>query len=593
MKIFQTNSDERPLSNKERALLTQLLLMTGREDRLKRSPWVDKYQLPSIHSICPKLRSAKKKHVPIEVRRDLFNRLLLNLSIMPVSGEFFNTVFGDTDFSDDLAIKERIKLFRIICMLDYGNFRYGYKRLRQDDLLIKKKWTLYFPSENESEALEREARFQNRPEPEGLIKIESNELFALGSLESEQLKSINSARETLRQIFTEALADDVKDFKGLKRLRLRKRSPSLTCLIAKAGLPGAEELLHSHAEDERSYQRILSDLLANCSGIDEETIKQIRRYGMQNAKTYMAMHDLDIYVATSMRAPLHFTTNWSFVDTLFHRGQLKSWKLRYFDPTQTFLPSRIQMGLLECLMIKRTKLTVYHAQESDTFGKDCEAGVTLAQAKPVVVFVTRLFDRQPQMESLYVIFDEAAKEIHRDDFIKYFKKKGLLSKTQATSLLRDPEKSKADAIEIVAQKYVPPVLRKILRDHLEMELIRQGYAPPDRAVRKFALDLIIKLERRALTFRDVHPLALQASPKDGVARGVIVTRTIDNTARVVSALLGDTLSYEIVDENDNWLLVDSITHSPVRVVTKDPVLTSAFWSEKWGSKDWVEVERGG
>jgi len=97
------------------------------------------------------------------------------------------------------------------------------------------------------------------------------------------------------------------------------------------------------------------------------------------------------------------------------------------------------------------------------------------------------------------------------------------------------------------------------------------------------LEIMIKLERRALTFRDVHPLALQASPMDGVARGVIVTRTVDNTAKVVSGLIGHTLEYEIVEEDQNWLLVEAITSSPVRVVTKDPVLTSAFWSEKWGA----------
>src|SRR5205807_1540880 len=120
--------------------------------------------------------------------------------------------------------------------------------------------------------------------------------------------------------------------------------------------------------------------------------------GLQNARTYMAMHDLNLYVATSMREPLHFTTNWAFVQGLFHAGHLSDWNLRYFDPTQAFLPDRIQKGLLECLMIKRAQLTVYNAQESDTFGKDSEAGVTLAQAKPVVVFVARLFDQQPTMK---------------------------------------------------------------------------------------------------------------------------------------------------------------------------------------------------
>ncbi len=33
-------------------------------------------------------------------------------------------------------------------------------------------------------------------------------------------------------------------------------------------------------------------------------------------------------------------------------------------------------------MIKRARMSVYNAQESDTFDKDAEAAVTLAQDKP-------------------------------------------------------------------------------------------------------------------------------------------------------------------------------------------------------------------
>ena len=93
-------------------------------------------------------------------------------------------------------------------------------------------------------------------------------------------------------------------------------------------------------------------------------------------------------------------------------------------------------------MIKRTKLTVYHAQESDTFGKDCEAGVTLAQAKPVVVFVTRLFDGQAGMEDLYASFDAAARKVRRKEFFDYLKQKELLTDVNYELLISDPEKQR-------------------------------------------------------------------------------------------------------------------------------------------------------
>ena len=567
------------LTNSEIELLKHLLLMTGREDRFGRFPLVDNDQLPSIHTICPKLRRARQDNIAPDAQRELFNRLLLNLSVMPASQAFFNTVFPDTDFSDDEAIKIRVDRFRALCMLEYGNFRFGYKQLRRNDELLHRKWSLHFPATNETNdrILDRQNRIAS-----DLVPIEPRELFALGNLESEQINRINQAREALAETFKSALAKGVKDFDGVKKFVPRHHK--LTTLIAEAGLPGAEDLVDYETQNNLSYQQVLAELLKSCSRIDGNAIDLIRSRGMQNANTYMAMHDLDVYVATSMRAPLHFTTNWAFVNNLFNSQQVSALKLRYFDPTQTYMESRIQMGLLECLMIKRTRLTVYHAQESDTFGKDCEASVTLAQGKPVVVFVTRLFDHQPPIERLYGIFDEAATRIHRDHFCGHLRDNDLLRRDQFDSLIGDPEKSKADAIETVLREQVPPVLKKLGGDRVEMELIRQGYAcPSEQDALKFALEIVIKLERRALTFRDVHPLALQASPMDGVARGVIVTRTVENTARVVSGLIGHTLEYQIVEEEQNWLLVDAITSSPVRVVTKDPVLTSAFWSEKWGT----------
>ncbi|MDX6501376.1 MAG: hypothetical protein QOG23_4636 [Blastocatellia bacterium] len=565
------------LLSDELSLLAHLLLMTGREDRLARTPLVDHYQLPNIRAICQKLRSATKNGTPVDARCDLFNRLLLSLSIKTVSGSFFDIVFDGIDFSDDEAILQRVNAFRILCMLEYGNFRFGYKQLRRDDALHKQKWASYFPSMEE--AAERKSKFQCRPAPEGLIPIEPFELFALGNLENQQLESINVARETLRRIFTEALKNGVDDFEGLKKVGVARKISKLTSLVAKAGLPRVEELVDLQIANERTYERVLTELQTSCRGIDNDGINRIRADGIQNANFYMAMPDLNVYVATLMRAPLHFTTNWTFVNALFHSGQLSSWNLRYFDPTQTYLQSRIQMGFLERLMIKRTQLMVYRPQESDAFGKDSEAGVVLAQGKPVVAFVTRLFNRLPEMKSLYAALDEATRTIHRDNFVVFLRDQGLLTNKQVESLLIEPERSKADVIETVMRAYAQPVLKKIGSDHLDMELIRHGYVPPDHDVLDFVFDRIIKLERRALTFRDVHPLALQASPIDGVARGVIVTRTVHDTATVVGGLLSGTLTYDIIDDWENWILIDSVTQSPVRVVTKNPVLMAAFWSE--------------
>lgn len=571
------------LSTEETELVTLLLLMTGREERLARKPWIEQGQIIGIQAIWPTLKTATEKGMKYEARCDLVNRLLLTLGIMTISPQFFQVVFHNANFSKLEDIQTKINLFRTLCMLDYGSFRFGYKRLR-DGKLIKEKWNRYFP--DESEATMRAQAIRDSPAPVGLTSIQASKLFALGYLASEQAADINAARKQLTSVIQRALDKEVKHFKGLVSTAKELGIEGLPQLIGKVGIPRTEELLYPDLPlfaKKQTYVEILTSVRENCVPVDEKAIEDTQAAGMQNARTYMAMHDLDIYVATSMRDPLHFTTNWTFVQRLFHNGDLAEWNLRYFDPTQAFLLDRIQKGLMECLMIKRAKLTVYNAQESDTFGKDSEAGVTLAQAKPVVVFVARLFDHNANFTNLYQAIDQAPR-ILRDEFVNLLQANKLLTTDDAKSLL-GPEKGKPDAIEFVIRKHAPPLLEQAGADHVGMELIRQGYEPKGNSVElnDFAVERILRLERRALTFRDVHPLALQTSPMDGVARGVIVTRTVEDTARVVSGLLRGTLQYEIVQEDANWLLVETITRSPVRVVTKDPVLTSAFWSEQWGS----------
>src|SRR4029078_1006660 len=68
-------------------------------------------------------------------------------------------------------------------------------------------------------------------------------------------------------------------------------------------------------------------------------------------------------------------------------NHLKEIPLRWFDPTQSYDENIIDKGILEGLMLKRAKCTIYMAQESDTLGKDSELASTLAQGKPVIAYI--------------------------------------------------------------------------------------------------------------------------------------------------------------------------------------------------------------
>lgn len=91
-----------------------------------------------------------------------------------------------------------------------------------------------------------------------------------------------------------------------------------------------------------------------------------------------------------MRTEADFVSVSGFTDALFKHDELRPLKLRFFDPTQSWIEDRVAKGLVEALMLRRSSMTIYMAQKSDTFGKDSEASVALGQGKPVVVYVPKL-----------------------------------------------------------------------------------------------------------------------------------------------------------------------------------------------------------
>jgi hypothetical protein len=331
------------LTIEESGLLELLLYMTGREDRLSRKPLVQKEQVSGIRAIWPQLRDAAKRAMEPNTRCELMNRLLLGLGVNPISNDFFDTVFGLIDFSYFGDVQERIDRFRSLCMLDYGNFRYGYKQFRQG-ALISERWRKYFP--NPGEVTQRARDLRNRLETVGLIPIAPSQLFSLGYLAGEHAPRINASRKLLVNLLNRAREERVSNFDELRSFAKKGETKNLMDLLAKAGIPGTDSLLYSDTPlfggNKKTYSDTLLELEQSCVTVDEAAIKEARENGLHNARTYLAVQDLDVYVATSMREPLNFTTNWEFVRRLFHQGELAEWRLRYFDPTQAFLEDRIQ-----------------------------------------------------------------------------------------------------------------------------------------------------------------------------------------------------------------------------------------------------------
>lgn len=254
-----------------------------------------------------------------------------------------------------------------------------------------------------------------------------------------------------------------------------------------------KELLKRERIDEKliqtdSPQKNMENLLSTLDKYlsDNKENLDFLDIGKKNYQRYLVIDDVDVYFATSMREDEDFKLIGNFINKVMNVSILKDLKLRYFDPTQAFTNDRIAKGLLEALMLKRTKVAVYYAWPGETFGKVSEASTMLVQGKPVIIFVPKF---------------------NVDEKDKYK-----------------------------------------------------------------------RAERLAKNYKELHPLSLQVNIKNGVANGVIVVRKEAECSKVLYQLLTDNLETEIIEKEHNYLLVEKNTQSVIRVVTKDQLLTTAFWN---------------
>jgi len=128
------------------------------------------------------------------------------------------------------------------------------------------------------------------------------------------------------------------------------------------------------------------DIIKYCNDIAERfTIA--RKAASTNTSLYLSLvHDLDVYMATSMRKKDDFIKMATTTEKIFHDKRLDSLSLRYFDPTMSAADGHEDKGLIECLMVKCCKVLIYSAGEKESYGKDAEAAMALSLGKPVIFF---------------------------------------------------------------------------------------------------------------------------------------------------------------------------------------------------------------
>ena len=92
-----------------------------------------------------------------------------------------------------------------------------------------------------------------------------------------------------------------------------------------------------------------------------------------------------------MRTRADFREMANVCETVFGSDALHALKLRYFDPTLSAAEHHEDKGIVECLMVKCSKVLLLNAGSRDSYGKDAEAAMALSMGKPVIIFADEEF----------------------------------------------------------------------------------------------------------------------------------------------------------------------------------------------------------
>jgi hypothetical protein len=273
-----------------------------------------------------------------------------------------------------------------------------------------------------------------------------------------------------------------------------------------------------------------------------------------------------------MRKRWEFEDLYDFVTGVMSQEVLKPLKLRYFDPTQSFTGNRINKGLVEALMLRRAECTVYSVQDTDTLGKDSELAATLAQGKPVIAYVPRI-DAEKRVAELVVedpvtIQDRLRFVIYADPYFASNLSSHDLEFVQGFHDLEAFEQTR---------------VWRSPSDAARVEPFRQTKGEQIRKIcRIIAASEARIYEGRAETLKNKHPLGIQVHLDTGVANGVLVVRTKEDCARLLHAVLTNTLAFDLQDDDkpdaQMWYLRERISGCIFKIVSKDPKLTNCFWN---------------
>ncbi|MBI5275985.1 MAG: helix-turn-helix domain-containing protein [Burkholderiales bacterium] len=517
---------------------------------------------------------------------DHFNSVLIFYGVRPSTRSFFEHYFTPSSFASLEKFNASVETYQKDAVRLFSTIERAYSELNSVSDIEQKLRALQ-PRETHGYSARAEWRIP--------CDIADERLPYLGYISAARVRGEQNEREQLR-IFLLDLATQFRSHTPASVVasipeKTKRRMDTLLRKFKTNFDHGLFSPLWAPDADvvEREAARLAPKSVEEL-GVMEET----QAAALKNLAHYLSSDFLDVYVATSMRSDADFVSVNTFARNLFQHEDVRSLKLRYFNPTQSWIEDRIAKGLVEALMLRRAAVTIYMAQKSDTFGKDSEASVSLGQGKPVIVYVPRLTfpDRSLDTETLFkrprselMTMLNAQDRLDVDDGID---EQALFAKILSTRL-EDMDNAAmcqlvrehwADFDLIEEEKRIPENGRHLYREWVS-ECINSGSSGKDVSLIRTAIAGVfvanaITFENRARMFREIHPLALQVILSSGVLNGILVVRTVDQCAKILSRLIRNDLELALSNEQMNYRLVEKLTGSTIRVISKHTLLRHAF-----------------
>ncbi|NPV01094.1 MAG: hypothetical protein HPY53_06910 [Brevinematales bacterium] len=277
-------------------------------------------------------------------------------------------------------------------IISLPHLRWGLERIYTDALLYFGNIVSAFLTLSKMNLRELTEFFETRSYPTADIKgrgkglrvnkISKEDRYLISEMACKTYGDMPESRSELKEFLLEGYRESVRS--GVKNIRVKelfdksgadnRHKNNMQMLLFSAD-DILEETITSESDLEKRYGRIADKFI------------EARRSALKNTEYFLSMvNDLDVYMSTSMRTRQDFRNVADACEVIFGDRRLQDLNLRYFDPTLSAAEGHEDKGLIECLMVRSSKVLVYIAGEKESFGKDAEAAMALTLGKPVIFY---------------------------------------------------------------------------------------------------------------------------------------------------------------------------------------------------------------